>query len=82
MNVVFEYNVIFPDETEKEILFEIDISRGGFEHEFGQEIYPEIDDITFSGDDLTKSEAEFIRKNILDSDDFHEQIWNQYDKVA
>lgn len=82
MNVVFEYNVIFSDDTEKEILFEVEISRSGYEHEFGQEIYPEISDITFTGEDLTKSEAEFIRKNILDSDDFNEQVWAQYDKVA
>lgn len=82
MNLVFEYDVVFADDTEKEILFEVEISRGGFEHEFGNEIYPEIEDITFTGEDLTKSEAEFIRKNILDSDDFHEVLWSEYDKVA
>lgn len=82
MNLVFEYNVVFSDDTEKEILFEIDIDRAGFDHEFGTEIYPEISDVTFTGDDLTKSEAEFIRKNVIDSNNFHEVLWNQYDKVA
>lgn len=82
MNLVFEYPVIFADDSTEDVLFEVEISRSGYEHEFGNEIYPEIQDITFEADGLTKENAEFIRRHVLDSDDFNEQIWAQYDKIT
>ena len=83
--MTFEYSVIFPDETEEIIEFEVDIINsgiGGFEM-WGKKCFdqgPEIDLIEFNQNGLNLEQIKYIEDEIIPSDNFQDRIWDEYEK--